>query len=491
MRKKSFRIFIGLLVLAFLTGQSVYAGIEKRKTPLNQWTIMHYGSTANSAEETIMEDYAEMKKGFINNQGVELLVLLDRIKGFSEDKSVFGENFYDTRLYRITHNKTERLDGGAEFSEITKISNYDANMADAQTLKKFIRFCKANYPAKHYALIIYTHGSGPYLSRDEDKGSEGDVLYTAEITDVLTSEESVDFMAFDVCLMGGVENAYQWRPGNGSFNTQIMVASAPSTGPYAYDKIFQRLKSGGGDNGETDTMVGGKEKYYNPATMTPLELGGLLLEEIYDGQPEESWACYDLRKVDAVKNCVDSLAVNLVKEGKKEDFEEIRGSGCLLKTLNYMMNISDRGWMQSPFFDLYDLAKRTYQDSNFSETILSNVLKVMKAVDDMIVYSYGGAQYPRFENGKHGLYIFFPDGDRIVMEKRHWTAQTWYNAVEVTEPPKDWPKGLGKYLSYGKYFWCKDGAIPNNNRVENWFEMLDSWFDRDNKEDGGLNRYQW
>ena len=491
MKKTLFFFFMALLALTFFVVQSTDATLDKGKPTQNHWTIMHYGSTANSAEETIMDDYDEMKKGFINHQGIELIVLLDRIPGFSEDKSVFGENFYDTRLYRITQDKTERLDGGAEYPEITKTSNYDTNMADAHTLKKFIRFCKANYPAEHYALIIYTHGSGPYLSRDEDKGSKGDVLYTAEITDVLTSEESVDLIAFDVCLMGGVENAYQWRPGNDGFNAQIMVASAPSTGPYAYDKIFQRLRSGGGDNGETDTMVGGKEKYCDPATTTAREFGGLLLEEIFDGQPEESWACYDLTRVDTVKKSVDALAVNLAKEGKKEDFEEIRGSGCLLQTLNYMADISDRGWIRGPFFDLYDLAKRTAESSKFSEGIRSSALKVMKNVDDMVLYSYGGPSYPGFENGKHGLYIFFPDGDRVVMGKRHWTAQTWYNVLEIKDPPKEWPKEYGKYYSYGKYFWCRDGATPGNNRVENWFELLDSWFDKDNKESGGLNKYQW
>jgi len=272
---------IGLTLLIVSTNR---AWNKAKKTPKTYWTIMHYGATDNDNDEMIIPIYKKMKSGLINDQGIELIILADRNPKYSDDATVFGENFEDTRLYRITHEKTERLDGGAEFPEITKTSNYEANTSDAMTLKKFIRFCKAHYSAEHYALIFFTHGGGPHMAYDE--GNKGDAMYTAEITDALTAEDSVDLMVFDVCLMGGIENAYQWRPAKDKFGAQIMIASAPSSGPFAYDKVFQRLRSGGGDNGEEDTMVGGKEKIYDPATMTALDFGSVIIEEIYDGQPD-------------------------------------------------------------------------------------------------------------------------------------------------------------------------------------------------------------
>jgi clostripain len=44
---------------------------------------------------------------------------------------------------------------------------------------------------------------------------------------------------------------------------------------------------------------------------------------------------------------------------------------------------------------------------------------------------------------------------------------------------------------YGRWAWCRDGATAGNGRVENWFELMDSWYDTTNDETGGLNGYRW
>lgn len=475
--------FFGLLVFLGVGLVLVTASSGKSK---NHWTIIYYAGGCNSCEETIMDDIAEMKRGFVNDQGLELVMLIDRVAGFSDDSSVFGEDFTDTRLYRITHNKTERLDGAAEFSEITKTSQYDANLGDAHTLKKFIRYCKSHYPADQYALIIYSHGIGPWVCYDDE--SNRDAIYTAEFTDVLSSKEAVDVMGLDVCSMGGVENLYQWRPGNGSFNAKIVIASAPSTGPWAYDKIFERLRGGDGDNGEPDTTLGGKEKYFNPSTMTALDLASVIFEEIRDGQPEECWSCYDLTRVEALKKAVDILAQNLAKEAKKEDVEACRGLGRP-KTIFYPQAEMNRMLLGEPYFDVYGLAKNLSLSDKFSGAIKTSAEAVARSADDVVLYSYAQADdYPGFEDGKHGLYIFYPLGDWKVQGKPHWAYQYWYSPLDMTKEP---PLESQRIRPYGKYFWCKDGAKPGNSHIENWFELLDSWYDTGNGKDGGLNKYRW
>ena len=56
----------------------------------------------------------------------------------------------------------------------------------------------------------------------------------------------------------------------------------------------------------------------------------------------------------------------------------------------------------------------------------------------------------------------------------------WYNALEVDRN------------GYGRYAWCLDGAEASNGEVENWFELMDAWFD-DATDDspGGANGYAW
>jgi len=37
----------------------------------------------------------------------------------------------------------------------------------------------------------------------------------------------------------------------------------------------------------------------------------------------------------------------------------------------------------------------------------------------------------------------------------------------------------------------RDGATTGNGEVENWFELLDSWFDDTSGDAGGLNGHRW
>ena len=56
-----------------------------------------------------------------------------------------------------------------------------------------------------------------------------------------------------------------------------------------------------------------------------------------------------------------------------------------------------------------------------------------------------------------------------------WFYQTWYNSLEDEK-------------TYGRMSFCKDNAISGNNIVENYFEVLNYWFDEKNSY-GGYNGY--
>ncbi|MDY6968598.1 MAG: clostripain [Spirochaetota bacterium] len=477
------------------------------------WTIMVYGDGDNNLETFLLYDVQEMKRGYVNNQGLNLIMLADRIDGETSSSDGFGEDFTDTRLYRITQDEAKRISGDSDFPEITKSSYYEADMGDAETLKKFIKFCKANYPADRYALILWNHGDGVRskgggnnldykgICADDTNGS---ILYTAEITDVLTENESVDLIGFDACLMGSVEVAYQYRPGDNGFNADVMIASPALEWGKGWDyyNILKRIKKGGGENDETDETVGGNEKYYDPASMTALHLGGIIVEEQRDStysQGEQSLACYDLSKVEAVKTSVDTLAVALYDDEEKDNFEDIRDSGSNPDTLHYFNSGVADEWIAWPFFDLYDLCERTSTSPVFDTSIQNDASAIMDAVDEMIIYSFGGSGYTAFEEGKNGVHIFFPDGDREIYDEyleidvRHWIYQWWYNALVTND---DYSSGF----YYGNMDWCINGATPDNGDVENWFEMLDAWFDYTVSNwpstlgsfpQGGSNRYNW
>src|SRR3712207_5071266 len=87
-------------------------------------TVLYYCDADNNLEGALMSDIAEMKKGYVNNPNLNLIVLVDRTPGYSDDSTTLGENFEDTRLYKIEHNKATRLDGGKYFPEIKVNGTY-------------------------------------------------------------------------------------------------------------------------------------------------------------------------------------------------------------------------------------------------------------------------------------------------------------------------------------------------------------------------------
>src|SRR5690606_31285031 len=153
------RVCCLLLILAFamntLLSQST-----------NGWTIMHYAAGSNSSEVDLLSDMGEMISGK-SCDGYEVITLIDRTAGFSEDNTTLGENFTDTRLYRFDEGRYERLQGKEMLPQIKIGEEVDLNMGDATVLQNFIRYCKKYYPAKHYMLVLRSHGNGQAMCPDD------------------------------------------------------------------------------------------------------------------------------------------------------------------------------------------------------------------------------------------------------------------------------------------------------------------------------------
>ena len=128
--------------------------------------------------------------------------------------------------------------------------------------------------------------------------------------------------------MGGMEIAYQWRPGNGRFEADVLLAIPNAGPPLDWDRAFGRIRSPG------HAPKGGPA--LDPAKMTAADFGKLVIEEGHRGRQasekpggrgsKESAGCYDLRKAGEVKKAVDALAVALAKSDSKGILLELRNA---------------------------------------------------------------------------------------------------------------------------------------------------------------------
>ncbi|HUU78871.1 MAG TPA: clostripain-related cysteine peptidase [candidate division Zixibacteria bacterium] len=102
-------------------------------------------------------------------------------------------------------------------NNIITLTNYGArNMGSAATLQNFIDFCKTNYPANNYALLMSDHGRGyaglcydyhaphPYVEY-----ALGDCLELEEFDNALTLAGGVDVIFLDTCMGGSFELMWQ------------------------------------------------------------------------------------------------------------------------------------------------------------------------------------------------------------------------------------------------------------------------------------------
>ncbi len=445
---------------------------QRADQELRPWTILVYGAADNNADGPILFFLDSVRKAIDDDPGIELLLFLDRHEKFSDDAEMLGEDFAGTRLYRLRRDSAERLSGAAELPEITLGEDVELDSADPDNIGRFIAWGKAHYPARRTGLLIYSHADGQTMCPDEESGRDSGI---AELTDLVGGDRSVDFLALELCNMGGIEIAYQWRPGTGRFGADVLVAIPNAGPPLDWDRAFARIRSSGHESAAA-------RPFLEPTTMTAEDFGRLVVEEGYlgrkamaarhgeEGGKHESAACYDLRVAAEVKRAVDELAVALAQGGEEARtiFQEMRGPGPIGDAINYT-----RG---GPFVDLHDLCERAADCDALSDAVRGAASSAREAVDRFVVASFGMDGYADFQPGKDGVFIVMPED-----QEGRWKHFGWYTPLPLE----------GGRQPYGRWAFLKDGATPANGKVENWFELLDSWYDDVSDAPEGLNGYRW
>src|SRR5262245_41726814 len=288
------------------------------------WTILVYGGADNNADGPVLEFLDQVRKAIDDDPGIELLLFVDRSEKYSDFDGMPGGDFTGARLFRLHANSAERLSGGEELPDITLEGDAEADSADADNLRRFIDWGKAHYLAKRTGLMIYSHANGRTMCPDEESGRD---MGIPELSQVLGEKESLDFMALELCNMGGIEISYQWRPAKGRFGSDVLLAIPNAGPPLDWDRAFARIRSKGH---EQSPLPG---PYLDPATMTAADFGALVIEEGKRGRElalkehpravHEAAGCYDLRRAEGVKKAVDALALALAAGDSKEVFCEM------------------------------------------------------------------------------------------------------------------------------------------------------------------------
>lgn len=116
----------------------------------------------------------------------------------------------------------------------------ERNSGDPATLRDFITWSAANAPAANYGLVMWNHGGGlSGVNFDDESG--GNSITIGDLRSAITQAGvPLQVLAYDACLMGLTEQAYEAR----DLATVQLASEEVIDGPgYNYRTIFQALNS--------------------------------------------------------------------------------------------------------------------------------------------------------------------------------------------------------------------------------------------------------
>src|SRR5262245_53376428 len=372
------------------------------------WTIAVYMAGDNNLDPNAFLDLKEMKR-VGSTAAINIVAQLDSASAGSK-----------TTRYEVTK--------GANIPKDVKQKLGNQNTGDPKSLIDFISWVATNYPAEHYALVLWNHGQGwddTDIFAGERSGerrrprsnslrhaffrttvkkvaaaarhsnattrailiddNSRDFLDNVEMQKVAKAAVAkfrgkIDLFGMDACLMNQLEVAYQLRQ-----QTSFVVGSEltePLDG-WPYDSILGKLAK--------------------TPTMKSADLASIIVSDYIDSYKSEggpvTQSAVDIAKIDAVAAAVDALAVALIAAmedaGAKNLIQIAR-----LKTQRFDDNLNAN-------VDLRDFCDRLTAAS-LPDAVKSAARDVGVALDSYVVKN--GALGDRVANAK-GVSIYFPQDE--------------------------------------------------------------------------------
>ena len=394
-----------------------------------EYTLMVYmvGSDLESNYGSATDDLIEMINSGVDTSRINVLVYTGGARYWNNNIVTSDCN----AIYRVCPNNIE----------LVASSKAPSNTGDPETFLDFMDYAYKNYPAKHYAMICWDHGTGPLIGFGSDELFGGDSLQLPELEAAFKkspfASKKLDFLGFDACLMATMETA-EMADGYANF----LIASEelePGTG---WDYGFLATL-----NSTSDTKnIGQKILSTYEASMAA-----------YEKEPEYTLSMLDLSKMNSFISSADKLFSKMasgVKNGKYSSVAKARE-----KTLYFnrksktVLDVVDIGDAANQVKSLYSSEAGTLQ-SQLSKLVIGQVSNVKGSSGLAVYYPYhnkslyqnGGGSLAAQMTGCAGYKSFlsaFTDywinGEPATSYTEHQVTQPAVTAPPATQPPATQP----------------------------------------------------
>lgn len=370
------------LLLILLVCATTNAATTKPK----EWTLAIYLNADNNLDSCGVEDQIEMSK-VGSSDFLNIVSLIDRESGPATI------NYIEKDLVK----------------PIKKLGEID--MGNYNEFIKFIKFIKTNYPAKHYAFVVWNHGTGwknkektsvvKGISYDDSSGNhitnQQFAKSMVEIHKILGKK--IDILCFDACLMQMVEVAYvckdhcdyivgseETEPGNGAPYEDILSTLASKTEPREFAKMWVQKFENSYDGGS-------------------------------QGMDETTQSALDCSKFDSLVDAINGFAKTILS-GKYE--RAINASVQKVQTFTSPENI-----------DLLDFVKLLREQLKGDEAIKTACEKLEKAIDNVVIQN-GRTGFTTEKANGIAIYLpwdysFEPEYTGLAFSKQNLWDDMMYN----------------------------------------------------------------
>lgn len=372
----------------------------------DSWTVLVYMIGDNNLESAALEDLAEMAVVTPQDR-FDIVVLVDRSAGEVSDAAIGLPDWTDTKLLHIEGDATTVL---AEYGE--------ADMGDPAVLTEFVTTGITDFPAAHYALILWDHGAAVFGIGPDDYGAGGapSVLSPAEMGPAIrqaldaTGVDRLDIVGFDACLMASLEVATGMAP-----VARYMIASEEYEPGVGWDWTaleYLAVEPHPTATGLGETII--LQYHQHPAVASI---------------PEHTLSMVDLDGVAAIEvalaDLVDSMAASM------DQYAPLLGRQRN-KTVAFGKNPDP--WLD---FHMVDLGNLTRRLARRAPDLADQAAVLLSAIDNAVVFAANGEQAAE-ALGLTVLFPSFPD---------YWDAVvSFYDEM----PPTPWRRALDAFFATGR-----------------------------------------
>ncbi|MDD2806326.1 MAG: clostripain-related cysteine peptidase [Elusimicrobiales bacterium] len=252
---------------------------EPARPPLREWTVMVYMNGKSNIEPFALADLNRFETVGSNDK-VAIVAEIGRSKGLDNDTTADGD-WAGVRRYYVTK------DADAEHIASPLLADLgNPDMGDWKQAAAFLKWARAEYPAKKYLFIIWDHGWGwldpvkPGQNPLEDEKSishdfvTGNYIGTRQLGKIFREAGKVDMYVSMACFMQMAEVAYELKDGAEVIVGAEEVIQLPSLNWEGFLEGLNKNPAAGAEAAGAYMVDSFKEMYSRPEMLELLQQGG-------------------------------------------------------------------------------------------------------------------------------------------------------------------------------------------------------------------------